>query len=59
MNRVSIINSLIEKNNYKTYLEIGVRNPDDCLNHINCELKYGVDPGVEGNYPVTFNMTSD
>ena len=59
MNRVSIINSLIEKNNYKTYLEIGVRNPDDCLNHINCELKHGVDPGVEGNYPVTFNMTSD
>jgi hypothetical protein len=40
-------------------LEIGVRNPDDCLNHINCDLKHGVDPGIEGNYPVTFNMTSD
>ena len=59
MNRISIINSLIEKHKYKTYLEIGVRNPDDCLNHINCDLKHGVDPGVEGDYPVTFNMTSD
>ena len=58
-NRVGIINSLIEKHNYKTYLEIGVRNPEDCLNHINCDLKHGVDPGIEGNYPVTFNMTSD
>jgi glycosyltransferase involved in cell wall biosynthesis len=59
MDRIDIINELISKHNYKTYLEIGVRNPDDCLNHIQCELKHGVDPGVEGDYPVTFNMTSD
>ena len=59
MDRIDIINNLISKHNYKTYLEIGVRNPDDCLNHIQCELKHGVDPGVEGDYPVTFNMTSD
>jgi glycosyltransferase involved in cell wall biosynthesis len=59
MTRIDIINLLISKHNYKTYLEIGVRNPDDCLNHIQCELKHGVDPGVEGDYPVTFNMTSD
>ena len=59
MTRIDIINTLITKHNYKTYLEIGVRNPNDCLNHINCDLKHGVDPGVEGDYPVTFNMTSD
>jgi ADP-heptose:LPS heptosyltransferase len=59
ISRIDIINSLIKKHNYKTYLEIGVRNPDDCLNYINCDLKHGVDPGIEGNYPVTFNMTSD
>lgn len=59
MDRIYIINSLIKKHNYKTYLEIGVRNPKDCFNHINCELKHGVDPGYEGNFPVTFRMTSD
>lgn len=57
--RYDIINSLIEKNGYKSYLEIGVRNPDECFNLINCELKHGVDPMVEGNFPVTFKMTSD
>lgn len=59
MTRIDIINSLIQKHNYKSYLEIGVRNPNDCFNHINCELKHGVDPGVEGNYDVTFKLTSD
>jgi len=59
MTRIDIINSLISKHYYKTYLEIGVNNPDNCFNHINCSLKHGVDPGVEGNYPVTYNMTSD
>lgn len=59
MERYDIINKLIKKHNFKSYLEIGVRNPDDCLNRINCELKHGVDPGVEGDYKVTFNMTSD
>jgi glycosyltransferase involved in cell wall biosynthesis len=59
MTRIDIINALIKKHNYKTYVEIGVRNPDDCFNHINCETKHGVDPGVEGSWKVTFNMTSD
>lgn len=59
MTRIDIINLLIKKNDYKTYLEIGVRNPNDCFNHIVCDLKHGVDPGVEGNYEVTFKLTSD
>jgi len=59
MERIDIINLLIQKNGYKRYLEIGVRNPDHCFNHIRCELKHGVDPGIEGDFPVTFNVTSD
>lgn len=59
MDRIQIINLLIEKNNYKSYLEVGVRNPNDCFNHIKCDLKHGVDPGVEGDYGFTFKMTSD
>ncbi|MES2779612.1 MAG: class I SAM-dependent methyltransferase [Bacteroidota bacterium] len=57
--RYDIMNALIQKNGYKTYLEIGVRNPQECFAHINCEEKKGVDPGVEGDFPVDFNMTSD
>lgn len=59
MNRIDIINALIKKNNFKSYLEIGVRNPNDCFNQINCELKQGVDPGIESHSRVTFNLTSD
>ena len=43
-----------------TYLEIGVRNPDDNFNHIQATKKYSVDPGVEyKENPVDFQMTSD
>ena len=34
MKRTDIINHLIKKNDYKRYLEIGVRNPDENLNKI-------------------------
>jgi hypothetical protein len=58
MNRYDIINELIKKCDYKTYLEIGVRNPDECFNLINCEIKHSVDPGYEDtenrvDYPYT------
>jgi len=56
MNRWDIINHLIQKNNYKNYLEIGVRWPNDTFNKINISHKDGVDPeprGHEVNYPVT------
>ena len=66
MNRYDIINDLIIKYNYKTYLEIGVRNPDECFNLINCETKHSVDPGYEVALPhfnmenlVTYQYTSD
>lgn len=72
MYRYDIINLLISKNNYKSYLEIGVRDPKECLDLIKCELKHGVDPGVESKYEwlhysqknasefiTNFNVTSD
>lgn len=54
MSRMDVINALIEKNNYKTYLEIGCQN-DICFNAIKCEVKIGVDPEKGG----THRMTSD
>lgn len=58
MNRIEIINSLIKKNSYKTYLEIGVNTPaQPGYSHtsIEIETKHGVDPNVD----TTFKMTSD
>jgi hypothetical protein len=51
MNRTQIINSLIKKNQYNNYLEIGVRNLKDNFNHIKCANKVGVDPAISaGQY---------
>ena len=52
MKRTDIINHLIKKNNYKRYLEIGVRNPDENLNKIIVEHKNGVDPSGNCDYPI-------
>ncbi len=57
MTRADIINHLIKKNGYKSYLEIGVRNPNDNFNLIECELKTGVDPDPYAK--ATHEMTSD
>jgi len=60
MLRYDIINAVIEKHNFKNYLEIGVCNPDDCFNKVVCENKHGVDPGIEyEENPVDYKMTSD
>ena len=58
MTRTEIINSLIRKYNYKSYLEIGVNTPlQPGYNWIGIKIqtKHGVDPNVE----TTFQMTSD
>jgi glycosyltransferase involved in cell wall biosynthesis len=44
MNRTSLINLYIQNFNYKSYLEIGVFDPKQNFDHINCKLKIGVDP---------------
>lgn len=56
MNRIEIINSLIKKNGYKSYLEIGVRD-GECFKRIECETKVGVDPD-KGSHATIF-ATSD
>lgn len=56
MTRTELINSLIKKNNYKSYLEIGVNTPAQPGYNwvgINVELKHGVDPNVDTTYRVT------
>ena len=58
MLRTNIINSLIKKNNYQTYLEIGVEN-GLCMQSVTCPLKFGVDPNPLKPEFVTHKMTSD
>ena len=53
-NRLQIVQEIIQKKNFKSYLEIGCFD-DELFNHINCQFKIGVDP-VSGG---TIRMTSD
>jgi hypothetical protein len=58
MTRIELINSLIKRNGYRTYLEVGVNTPaQPGFSHdsIEIETKHGVDPAVN----TTFRMTSD
>lgn len=60
MKRYDLINFLIEKFKYKTYLEIGL-DAGECFRNIRCETKISVDP-AEGKYAhanPTHRMTSD
>lgn len=59
--RYDVINYLIGSlNRETTYLEIGVRNPEDNYDRINASKKYSVDPGIEfAENPVDFKVTSD
>jgi hypothetical protein len=56
MKRTEIINFIINKYNYKSYLEIGVADPNENFHQINIGNKIGVDPNVSD---VNFVMTSD
>lgn len=56
MNRLEIINGLINKNGYKSYLEIGVQ-AGHCFSQINCDKKVGVDPDTAS--AATVHLTSD
>ena len=53
-NRLYIVQDIIQKKKYKSYLEIGCFD-DELFNHVNCENKVGVDP-VSGG---TIRKTSD
>ncbi len=53
-NRQFIVQSIINKKNYKSYLEIGCFD-NELFNHIKCNKKVGVDPYTGG----TIRKTSD
>jgi Methyltransferase domain len=56
--RIDIINYLISKYNYNTYLEIGV-STGECIAAINVNYKDGVDPQPRHpavNYPITSDI---
>lgn len=59
--RTDILNYLLSfLNRDTTYLEIGVRNPNDNFAVIQANTKYSVDPGLEfKENPVDFQLTSD
>lgn len=57
MKRQEIIQLLIDKNQYKSYLEIGVASPDSTFNQIKIKNKTSVDPRKD--YEYTYNLTSD
>ena len=70
MEKYKIINKLIEKFNFKSYLEIGLDNPSLNFEKIKCDLKESVDPYVDmmGNKitpkleylnSLTYRMASD
>jgi hypothetical protein len=52
--RWKLINQVIQKYNYQSYLEIGCAY-DDCFKRVNCSHKVGVDPSIGG----TIRKTSD
>lgn len=60
MTRIDIINTLIRKYGYQTYLEIGVRVHADCFDHIIAPMKTSVDPGYENaTEKYDYKMESD
>ena len=55
--RTDLLNHLIKKNDLKSYLEIGVQNPDQNFNKIECDFRISVDPDPKAN--ADWIMTSD
>lgn len=58
--RYDIINNLARRFGYKSYVEIGLRNPEECFDHIIIESKDSVDPGFEASVNhAKYKFTSD
>jgi hypothetical protein len=57
MKRTDVINILIQKYGYKSYLEVGTQDPSSNFDLINTEHKVSIDPFPRGE--VTFVGTSD
>jgi hypothetical protein len=59
MQRTDIINELIARRGFTSYLEIGVRDVAANFNHIRGQNKVGVDPSPDVSEGVTHLVTSD
>jgi len=57
MQRYDIINFLIKKNGYTSFLEIGTEYGEN-ISKIECQLKENIDPDKKFD-PLTYEMTSD
>jgi len=55
--RTTLLNTLVDKFNYQSYLEIGQGHKEDNFRWIDCPHKIGVDPDESLN--AAFQMTSD
>ncbi len=55
--RSAILNTLVDKYGYQSYLEIGQGNREQNLDWIQCRIRVGVDPAPEVN--AAFQMSSD
>jgi hypothetical protein len=60
MKRFDIINHLIEKHAYQSYLEVGTQG-DYCISRVICPKKVGIDPKpvIESHDYTFYKMTSD
>ena len=58
-NHTQLLNALIENYNLKSYLEIGVQNPENNFDKIKAKMKFGVDPDESINHPMIYTGTSD
>ena len=60
MDRIEIINLISRNFECGRYLEIGLRNPEECFNLVECEDKDSVDPGFETSLNLAkYKYTSD
>lgn len=57
MTRTDVLNHLIERHSLKWYLEIGIQNPSQNFDKINCEYKVSVDPDPKAK--AEYKMISD
>ncbi len=56
--RASLMNSIIEFFNYKSYLEIGLRD-GSTFDKINCQTKESIDPAITNGHIPTYQLASD
>jgi hypothetical protein len=55
MNRTQLLNYLVERHNLQSYCEIGLQNPANNFNKIQCKVKCSVDPdpNAKAKHPCT------